>query len=255
MRNCMLKNSVRSLVLVLGVVFLCLVLQQQRERRYERDEAVTGGTTTTGGASATGGKTGGSASATGGTTATGGASATGGTSATASASASGGSSAAGGASAAGGSATTGGVMSSGGDTAAGGGTGTSTMTLAQACAKNCAFAVGALDVAHLLHDNRCVRPELHDYVRQHVRCQCGFGTAVHRMMVCVATDPAFSSSADFVCAKPNSPLNLWSPAGTRRKPDSTCEDKIVSGTATTPHTGTWIPGWTSGVPAQVFTDE
>jgi len=223
----MLKSNVGSLVLVLGVVF-CACSCSSSETQIERDAAVTGGTTTTGGASATGGKTG-SASATGGTTPTG-VPPTGGTSAAAGgASATGGSSATGGVSAAGGSATTGGAISTGGASAAGGGTGTSTMTLAQACAHNCTFAVGALDLTGSpscsTTQDVCVQSCMTTFDNTSA-VNADLGRQYTEMMVCVATDPAFSSSADFVCAKPNSPLNLWSPAGTDVVPNSTCEDKI-----------------------------
>jgi hypothetical protein len=204
----MLKNNVGSLVLVFAVAS-CVCSCSSSETQIERDAAVTGGTTTTGGASATGGKTGGGLPSTGGTTAAGGASATGGTSATAGgASATGGSSATGGASAAGGSATTGGATSSGGDTAAGGGTGTSTMTLAQACAKNCALASG-LDTCSTTTDV-CVQSCMTTFDNTSA-VNPDLGRQYTVMMVCVANDPFFATSAGFKCAKPNSPLNLWSP--------------------------------------------
>jgi hypothetical protein len=41
------------------------------------------------------------------------------------------------------------------------------------------------------------------------------------MMICVATN--FTSSDQFVCAKPDRPLNKWSPG-----PGTTCEDLICN---------------------------
>lgn len=54
--------------------------------------------------------------------------------------------------------------------------------------------------------------------------QSDLGRQYTAMMVCVAQN--FTSAADFVCAKPNSPLNLWSPAGTDVVTDSPCEQLI-----------------------------
>ena len=157
------------------------------------------------------------ATSTGGTTGAGGASATGGAMAT------GGTSAQGGVSAAGGSATTGGATSSGGTSAAGGTTGTSTMTLAQACAHNCALAYNLQGCSTT--QDVCVQSCMTTFTNTS-NVNADLGRQYTAMMVCVATDPSFSSSADFVCAKPNSPLNLWSPAGLDVNPNSTCEDAI-----------------------------
>jgi hypothetical protein len=41
------------------------------------------------------------------------------------------------------------------------------------------------------------------------------------MMICVANNPKFATSAGFVCAKPDRALNKWSPG-----PDSDCEQLI-----------------------------
>ena len=190
----MLKNSVGSLVLVLGVascVWSC--------GSGATTASATGGTTTAGGASATGGK---SAMA-------GGALATGGISAT------------GGASAAGGSATTGGAISTGGS-AAGGATGTSAMTLAQACATNCALASGLADCPTTT--TVCEQSCMTTYTNTSA-VNPDLGRMYTEMMVCVATDPYFATSASFVCAKPNSPLNLWSPV-IDPSTDSPCKQKI-----------------------------
>lgn len=157
------------------------------------------------------------ASSPGGTTTAGGASTTGGTSATAgSASATAGIGATGGAPAAGGLATTGGAISTGGAPATGGATGTSAMTLAEACTNNCALASGLATCSTTTtvceqscistYDNTsAVNPDL--------------GRMYTAMMVCIATK--FTSSADFICAKPNSAMNKWSPG-----PDSDCEQLI-----------------------------
>jgi hypothetical protein len=183
----MLKNKVGQLVLVLGVAsYVC--------------SCGSGNTTGAGGTTGTAG----GASATGGTTAAGGTLATGGTSAT------------------GGSATTGGVMSSGGTSAAGA-TGTSTMTLAQACAHNCTLASGLAGCSTT--QDVCVQSCMTTFDNTSA-LNPDLGRQYTTMMVCVATDPSFNSSADFICAKPNSPLNLWSPAGLDVNPNSTCEDDI-----------------------------
>jgi hypothetical protein len=47
------------------------------------------------------------------------------------------------------------------------------------------------------------------------------GRQYTQMMVCVATSSKFTTSADFVCAKPDRALNKWSPG-----PDSDCEQII-----------------------------
>jgi hypothetical protein len=154
---------------------------------------------------------------TGGTTGAGGASATGGAMAT------GGASASGGASAAGGSATTGGATSSGGASGTGGATGTAITTLADACAHNCSLAY-ALQGCSTTQDV-CVQSCMKTFDNTSA-VNADLGRQYTKMMICVATDPGFSSSAAFVCAKPNSPLNLWSPGGLDVVPNSTCEDAI-----------------------------
>jgi hypothetical protein len=185
----MLKNNVGQLVLVLGVAsFVCSC-----------------GSNNTTGATGSGGTTG-VIGATGGAMATGGSSATGGAHAT------------------GGSATTGGAISTGGS-AAGGASGTSTMTLAQACAHNCGLAYGlaGCSTTEAVCEQSCLKT-----FDNTSAVNADLGRQYTEMMVCVATDPAFATSAAFVCAKPNSPLNLWSPAGTDVVPNSTCEDAICS---------------------------
>jgi hypothetical protein len=188
----MLKNKIGSLVLVIGITSYCCSCSSS-------STGGTGGTTgATGGASATGGA--GGASATGGA---GGASATGG------ASAAGGSVATGGA---------GGAVSSGGTSGAGG----STLTLAQACTKNCSLGSGLATCSTTM--DVCVQ-----------NCQTTFdntsavnpslGRLYTTMMVCIATNPYFATAAGFICAKPNRALNKWSPDGPPDAP-SDCETAI-----------------------------
>ncbi len=190
----MFKNNVGSLVLVLGVVSCVCACGSGGTT------PATGGKTAAGGTSATGG----SSAAAGGTMASGGTSATGGASAT------------------GGSAVTGGAISSGG-VSAGGASGTAAMTLADACAHNCAFAYNLQGCSTT--QDVCVQSCMKTFDNTSA-VNADLGKQYTEMMVCVATDPSFSSSADFICAKPNSPLNLWSPAGTDVNPNSNCEDAI-----------------------------
>jgi hypothetical protein len=207
----MLKNSVGSLVLVLGAAaYVCSCGSGGTTGATGGTTRVTGGTTgVTGGTTGTAGGT----PAAGGTTA-----AAGGTLAT------GGNSAMGGASAEGGSATTGGAIPTGGDTAAGGTTGTSTMPLSEACAKNCALAYGldncstteavCVQSCMTTFDNTsAVNPDLgHQYTL---------------MMICVATDPYFATSSGFTCAKPDRALNKWSPV-VDLPTDTPCNEQICS---------------------------
>jgi len=116
---------------------------------------------------------------------------------------------------AGGSVATGGATSTGGVPAAGGATGTSSMTLAQACAKNCALASGVPSCSTTTteceqncmttyNNTSAVNPDL--------------GRQYTAMMICIATN---LTAYDYVCAKPNSPLNEWSPG-----PGTPCENLI-----------------------------
>jgi hypothetical protein len=138
--------------------------------------------------------------------------------------------AAGGAPDAGGSATTGGATSTGGVPAAGGATGTSSMTLAQACTKNCALASGVPNCSTTTteceqncmttYDNTsAVNPVLGQYY-----------TA---MMICIATN---LTAYDYVCAKPDRPLNKWSPG-----PGTTCEQQICDWNCDDGTTGDFDP--------------
>jgi len=198
----MLKNNVGSLVLILGIASCVCACGSGGTT------AATGGKTAAGGTLANGG----SSAAAGGSVASGGTLAF----------ASGGTSAMGGASAMGGSTDTGGAISSGG-VPAGGTTGTAAMTLADACAHNCALAYNLQGCSTT--QDVCVQSCMKTYDNTSA-VNADLGRQYTRMMVCVATDPSFSSSADFICAKPNSPLNLWSPAGLDVVPNSTCEDDI-----------------------------
>jgi hypothetical protein len=194
----------------------------------------TGGTTTAGGASGVGGvsATGGTSATAGGASGVGGVSATGGTSATAGgASATSGTTAAGGAPVAGGSAANGGAVSAGGIPAAGGATGTSAMTLAEACSKNCALASGLPTCSTTTTE--CVQNCMATYDNTSAlgpKFRLDLGGQYTAMMICIATN--FTSSADFVCAKQNSPsapLNKWSPV-VGPSTDSPCEQLICDWT-------------------------
>ena len=111
-------------------------------------------------------------------------------------------------------------MSTGGASAAGGTTGTSPMTLAQACAKNCALASGlaTCSTTTTVCEQSCMAT-----FDNTSAVNADLGRQYTDMMICVATNPKFASSADFVCAKPNYPLNKWSPG-----PDSDCEQLICN---------------------------
>jgi len=126
-----------------------------------------------------------------------------------------GASAAGGAADAGGSATTGGATSTGGVPAAGGATGTSAMTLAQACAKNCALASGVPNCSTTTTE--CEQNCMTTYNNTSA-INSDLGRQYTAMMICIATN---LTAYDYVCAKANSPLNKWSPG-----PYSTCEPLI-----------------------------
>jgi hypothetical protein len=259
----MLKNIIGSRVSVLGVA-LCVwscggsglktgATSTGGTTGTAGGALATGGTTTAGGASGVGGvsATGGTSataggasgvggvSATGGTSATaggasgvGGVSATGGTGATAGgASATSGTTAAGGAPVAGGSAANGGAVSAGGIPAAGGATGTSAMTLAEACSKNCALASGLPTCSTTTTE--CVQNCMATYDNTSAlgpKFRLDLGGQYTAMMICIATN--FTSSADFVCAKQNSPsapLNKWSPV-VGPSTDSPCEQLICDWT-------------------------
>ena len=221
----MLKNIIGSRVSVFGAA---LCVWSCGGSGLKTGATSTGGTTgTAGGALATGGTT-----TAGGASGVGGVSATGGTSATAGgASATSGTTAAGGAPVAGGSAANGGAVSAGGIPAAGGATGTSAMTLAEACSKNCALASGLPTCSTTTTE--CVQNCMATYDNTSAlgpKFRLDLGGQYTAMMICIATN--FTSSADFVCAKQNSPsapLNKWSPV-VGPSTDSPCEQLICDWT-------------------------
>lgn len=108
--------------------------------------------------------------------------------------------------------------SGGASMATGGAGGAATLTLADACTKNCSLAAGLAGCSTTM--DVCVQSCLTTFDNTSA-INPVLGTKYTKMMVCVATDPKFASSADFVCAKPNRALNQWSPG-----PDSNCESLI-----------------------------
>jgi hypothetical protein len=146
----------------------------------------------------------------GGTTGAGGASATGGSA-----------SGTGGTSAAGGSAATGGVISTGGS-GAGGASGTPVTTLAQACAKNCALAynLDTCSTTEAVCEQSCMTT-----FDNTSAVNADLGVQYTKMMICVANNPGFATSAGFTCAKPDRALNKWSPV-VDLATDSPCNGEI-----------------------------
>jgi hypothetical protein len=108
----------------------------------------------------------------------------------------------------GGTTTTGGTIS----------TGTSAMTLAQACTTVCALASGVPSCSTTTTE--CEQNCMTTYDNTSA-VALDLGRQYTAMMVCIATN--LTSVYDYVCAKPNSPLNKWSPG-----PYSTCEDLICN---------------------------
>jgi hypothetical protein len=156
--------------------------------------------------------------------------ATGGTSATGGQSAGGG---AGGASQTGTGGAGGASQTGTGGAATGGTGGASTMTLAQACTKNCSLAAGLTGCSTTM--DVCVQSCLKTFDNTSA-INPVLGTKYTNMMICVATDPEFASSAGFVCAKPNRALNQWSPG-----PDSNCESLICDWNCSDGTTGNFDP--------------
>ena len=137
-------------------------------------------------------------------------------------------------SATGGTTTAGGASATGGS-AAGGATGTPVATLDEACKKNCALASGLADctTTTAVCEQSCMTT-----FDNTSAVNADLGRMYKVMMICVANDPMFNSADGFVCAKPNSPLNLWSPG-----PDSTCEQQICDwncGDATHGNMDPWV---------------
>jgi hypothetical protein len=197
----MLKNKIGPLVLVIGIASWACACSSSNTGAGTPATGGTGGALATGGAGGTGGT-----SATGGT---GGALATGGTTAA------GGSTSTGGA---------GGAPSDAGISGAGG----STMTLAEACTKNCVLghstvgSDGGVDCSTTM--DVCVQ-NCEAVFTKTSAVNPSLGTLYTRMMVCIATNPYFSTASGFICAKPNRAMNKWSPDG---PPDtaSDCETDI-----------------------------
>jgi hypothetical protein len=127
--------------------------------------------------------------------------------------------------------TTGATGGTGGTSATGGtgGTGgacvaatTPITTLAQACAHNCCLASGlaTCSTTEAVCEQSCMKTYDSTYA-----VNADLGRQYTEMMICVATDPYFATPAQFVCAKPNSPLNLWSPL-IDASTDSPCKQQI-----------------------------
>jgi hypothetical protein len=121
----------------------------------------------------------------------------------------------GGAPDAGGSAATGGAISTGGVPAAGGATGTSAMTLAEACTRNCALASGlpTCSTTETVCEQNCVTT-----YNNTSAVNPDLGRRYTAMMICIATN---LTAYDYVCARPDRPLNKWSPG-----PSTPCESLI-----------------------------
>jgi hypothetical protein len=119
---------------------------------------------------------------------------------------------------AGDSAATGGATSTGGAPAAGGATGTSAMTLAEACRKNCALASGlpTCSTTETVCEQSCMTT-----FDNTSAVNSDLGRQYTNMMVCFATN--VTSAYDYVCAKPDRPLNKWSPG-----PYTPCEELICN---------------------------
>jgi hypothetical protein len=112
----------------------------------------------------------------------------------------------------------GGAISTGGVPAAGGATGTSTMTLAEACARNCSLASGLATCSTTT--TVCMQSCMTTYYNTSA-VNPDLGRQYTEMLICIATN--FTSSNQFVCAKPDRALNKWSPG-----PGSTCESYICT---------------------------
>jgi hypothetical protein len=106
----------------------------------------------------------------------------------------------------------------GGTSGTGGTGGMSTLTLAQACMKNCTLAAGLAGCSTTM--DVCVKSCLTTFDNTS-NVNAALGRQYTAMMICIATTPKFASAADFVCAKPDRALNKWSPG-----PDSDCEQLI-----------------------------
>jgi hypothetical protein len=114
---------------------------------------------------------------------------------------------------------TGGTGATGGACVA---TGTPITTLDQACAHNCCLASGlsGCSTTEAVCEQSCMTT-----FDNTSAVNADLGNQYKKMMICVATDPYFATPAQFVCAKPNSPLNLWSPL-IDASTDSPCKQEI-----------------------------
>jgi hypothetical protein len=95
-------------------------------------------------------------------------------------------------------------------------------TLAQACAHNCCLASGlaTCSTTEAVCEQSCMTTYDHTYA-----VNADLGRQYTEMMVCVANNAYFATPAQFVCAKRNSPLNLWSPL-IDASTDSPCKQQI-----------------------------
>ena len=118
-------------------------------------------------------------------------------------------------------------------TATGGAGGAPTLSLSDACTHNCSLAAGLTGCSTTM--DVCVQSCLKTFDNTSA-INSVLGTKYTKMMVCIATDPTFASSADFVCAKPNRALNQWSPG-----PDSNCEPLICDWNCSDGTTGNFDP--------------
>ena len=132
-----------------------------------------------------------------------------------------------------GSAGTGGATASGGASGAGGATGASITTLADACAKNCSLASGLTGCSTTMAV--CVQSCLTTFDNTSA-VNVSLGRQYTAMMICVANNQKFATSAGFVCAKPDRALNKWSPG-----PDSDCEQLICDWNCNDGTTGNFDP--------------
>jgi hypothetical protein len=110
----------------------------------------------------------------------------------------------------------GGAISTGGVPAAGGATGTSAMTLDEACTRNCSLASG---LATCSTTATVCRQSCMATFANTSAVNSYLGRQYTNMMICIATN--FTLSNQFVCAMPTLPLNKWSPG-----PGSDCEQSI-----------------------------
>jgi hypothetical protein len=114
---------------------------------------------------------------------------------------------------------TGGTGATGGACVA---TGTPITTLDQACAHNCCLASGlsGCSTTEAVCEQSCMTT-----FDNTSAVNADLGNQYKKMMICVANNAYFATPAQFVCAKLNSPLNLWSPL-IDASTDSPCKQEI-----------------------------